>query len=331
MSPEQCEGREELDHRADVYALGVVLFEMLTGRVPFGGSGYGQVLIKHVTLRPPAARSLVPDLPAALDAIVSRALSKDPAHRFQTMAEFRAALLDPDGYLATRPTPVAEDDLAGRVLAATPRARMEMHVPFTGNLTALERPMPASSTFRQSAGERISRRDLKPRRNRGGLVFLGVAGVAAVAVSSVHFRGEAGHLLAAAVAPATPSTVRVNFSSDPDGATVYRSDGSELGVTPLSIEIPYGDAPVDFRVQKDGYAPKVSSFVPNLPLPIFALLEKSAQSALADAGVALADPPIPDAPIAARPLPAPKRHRQRRAEPVEATDDSDVGLAPDAP
>jgi Protein kinase domain/PEGA domain len=331
MSPEQCEGREELDHRADVYALGVVLFEMLTGRVPFGGSGYGQVLIKHVTLRPPAARSLVPDLPAALDAIVSRALSKDPAHRFQTMAEFRAALLDPDGYLATRPTPVAEDDLAGRVLAATPRARMEMHVPFTGNLTALERPMPASSTFRQSAGERISRRDLKPRRNRGGLVFLGVAGVAAVAVSSAHFRGEAGHLLAAAVAPATPSTVRVNFSSDPDGATVYRSDGSELGVTPLSIEIPYGDAPVDFRVQKDGYAPKVSSFVPNLPLPIFALLEKSAQSALADAGVALADPPIPDAPIAARPLPAPKRHRQRRAEPVEATDDSDVGLAPDAP
>ena len=62
MSPEQCEGNRPVDHRADIYALGVILFEMLTGCVPFGGDGYGEVLIKHVTVRPPAARSLVPDL-----------------------------------------------------------------------------------------------------------------------------------------------------------------------------------------------------------------------------------------------------------------------------
>ncbi|MDB4981448.1 MAG: serine/threonine protein kinase, partial [Myxococcales bacterium] len=106
MAPEQCEGKAELDHRADVYALGVMLFEMLTGHVPFGGSAYGEVMIKHVTLRPPTASSLVPNLPPAMDVILSRALAKNPAHRFQSMAEFRAALLDPDGYMAGAPTPI---------------------------------------------------------------------------------------------------------------------------------------------------------------------------------------------------------------------------------
>ena len=68
--------------------------------------------------------------------------------------------------------------------------------------------------------------------------------------------------------------MRVNFGSDPTGAIIARSDGAVLGVTPLSAEIPYSDAPVEYRLYKEGYAAKVSSFVPNLPSPVFVLLER---------------------------------------------------------
>ncbi|HEX3696798.1 MAG TPA: serine/threonine-protein kinase [Polyangia bacterium] len=102
MSPEQCEGKTDIDHRADIYALGVILFEMLTGMVPFTGDGYGEILVKHMMVQAPPARSIVPDLPAEIDAIVFRALSKNPGQRFQTMTEFRAALLDPARYASRR-------------------------------------------------------------------------------------------------------------------------------------------------------------------------------------------------------------------------------------
>lgn len=104
MSPEQCEGRSEIDRRSDIYSLGIILFEMLTGRTPFGGASVRQVLVQHLTARPPAARSLAPDVPPELDAILDRALAKDPAARFQTMAELATALRDLQGLAPKRPS-----------------------------------------------------------------------------------------------------------------------------------------------------------------------------------------------------------------------------------
>ena len=92
MSPEQATGAEGLDARTDLYSLGCVLFEMLTGRAPFAGVSPQQVLAKHATEPAPLLRSLRPDLDIALERCVAHALAKEPADRWASAEEFSAGL-----------------------------------------------------------------------------------------------------------------------------------------------------------------------------------------------------------------------------------------------
>jgi serine/threonine-protein kinase len=70
MSPEACESRRDLDSRSDIYSLGILMFQMLTGRVPFEGNSMGEVLVKQVTKLPPAPRALNPAVPPSVEQIV---------------------------------------------------------------------------------------------------------------------------------------------------------------------------------------------------------------------------------------------------------------------
>jgi serine/threonine-protein kinase len=287
MAPEQCEGRSAIDGRADVYALGCILFELLTGIVPFGGDSSTDVLVKQVTMRPPSARTLVADLPEALDVILGRALAKAPADRFPTMAAFRAALLDPAGATGVA-AEAALDGLSQRVRRAQPTPR--------GALAAgAPRAPGARSTFREAMGAIATERDLGTGVRRHGRAWFAVAGAVAVLVAIAAGR-VAPSRAAATVAAHEPDTVRLTFGSDPTGAEIVAGDGRRVGTTPLSIDVPSSDAVTRYVVRKAGFVAKAVSLIANVSSPVFVALEAAPA----------ADPP------AARPAVARRTVKSRR-------------------
>lgn len=90
MSPEQLLGRE-LDGRSDLYATGVLAFEMFTGRLPFEGKNLQEVALARLKGEPLRLRSVQPELPEELETVIGRALAQNPADRFQSMDELRGA------------------------------------------------------------------------------------------------------------------------------------------------------------------------------------------------------------------------------------------------
>jgi serine/threonine-protein kinase len=93
MAPEQILGSKGLDARADVWALGVILFELLSGKPPFDGNSFTDIIIAIGTQPPPSLRGLRPEVPAELEAIVGRCLEKDPQKRMPDVAALATALL----------------------------------------------------------------------------------------------------------------------------------------------------------------------------------------------------------------------------------------------
>ena len=196
MSPEQCEGSRAVDHRSDLYSLGVMLFEMLTGRLPFVGEGVGGIIGAHLFVEPPAVRSLAPEVPPEVEAFVAQLLAKTPDARPQTADEVVTALGRlgaPTSAIASHPAPRAPAD------------------PAVGHLPTL--PTPARPEALDSTLSAAARMPIDPgpapRRSRRGLLVgaLGGGAVAAVAVIAIVAAGGgsdgAGTAIdAAATAPA---------------------------------------------------------------------------------------------------------------------------------
>ncbi|HVU51796.1 MAG TPA: serine/threonine-protein kinase [Polyangia bacterium] len=308
MSPEQCEARGEIDHRADIYSLGVVLFEMLTAHLPFGGAAAGEVLMKHLTMQPPLARSLVPDLPEALDTILHRALAKRPADRFATMELFREALRAPLEHAAAHPPSWTAGELSRRARAAQPMSRAEIarrqSPPAAGPTTP---GAPAGHVF-DEALDRVPRH--KAPRNLAlaaaaamvaGLLAAGAGhagafkrtvllapGVVLAASQHAVLAASQQALAAPAPRPKPADTVSLTFTSDPPGATVVAADGAIVGLTPLSIQVPPSERPARYRFELPGFATKEMESIPQVSSSMFVRLEpdEARGSHASDAAVA---------------------------------------------
>lgn len=99
MSPEQCRGISTIDHRADIYSLGCVLYEMVVGQPPFVSEAPGDILMAHIMQPAPLLSTVQPDVPPVIENLVAQMLAKDPAARPQSMADIVAAA---EGLLGVR-------------------------------------------------------------------------------------------------------------------------------------------------------------------------------------------------------------------------------------
>jgi serine/threonine-protein kinase len=249
MSPEQCRGLAEVDHRSDIYALGCVLFHLMTGRPPFEGEGPGDIISAHIREPAPVPSSRAPEIMPGVDALVLRCLAKAPADRFQTMVEVSAAI----GQVVQRMTP-------GAPVSAAPAYHMlPTTVPLGGAQamphmlgTGVGQPSPMTpTTLGATAGQFAP---AAPRSRRIGLWIAGglVVGAAGVAIAIVGTRGADSSQVAAR--PAEPTLTGDSLSSGgkrdgSNGPRVVESAGSAPDeLSKLSSDAPEPVAVIDAGV-----------------------------------------------------------------------------------
>jgi serine/threonine-protein kinase len=284
MSPEQCKGAGALDHRTDIYSLGVMLFEMLAARPPFIAEGVGELFAKHMLEEAPQLLDFAPHVPAHMAAAVMKALQKEPRDRFESMEEFRKAL-------------VGEVKLAG-VPARPGAARASM--------TAVQTMSPKASTTLSSASSEIDG-DLAPSRRSwkipaivGGVAAAGILAFVAMPKSGTGrpARGPGAAMPApaptapvapppVAVAPLAPKTVTLRFEAEPSGAHLFaKQDGKDLGEIPLELQLAKGTTSSDYIFRLAGYKDVSLAAKPNANRTMHVSLEKipaAAPQAAADA------------------------------------------------
>jgi serine/threonine-protein kinase len=251
MSPEQCLGTKEIDHRSDIYSLGAILFEALCGHPPFFSEGIGALVNMHLNVAPPSVRSFVPALPERLDAIILCALAKKPILR---------------RWLCRVARTLPEAGNVSDAMADTSVSQPSV-VPTPVNAAGARPPArpPSPTTFSSTNGETTAPTLRLAGRRR---VMTVAALVVTAAVGIWGFKAgprvvtpmppqplPAPAAVARVSEPVRSQLVRLRLESIPAGARVIRAmDGIAVGTTPWTLEVAAKDGETfDVRVEKDGY------------------------------------------------------------------------------
>jgi serine/threonine-protein kinase len=197
MPPEQLRAARNADVRSDIWALGAVLFELLTGRVPFTAETFSELCLKVAQDPAPPPSSVKSGVPPAIDHVVLRCLEKDPAKRFQNVADLASAL-EPFG-------PPNSSEMAQRVASVLGGARQSTPVPLATSSPSIKAQ--TGTSWGQTSAEASSRR--KTQLFAAGAVIGGVFAIAAIAAVVVLNRHETASSSASlppppSVAPASP-------------------------------------------------------------------------------------------------------------------------------
>ncbi|MCV2491236.1 Stk1 family PASTA domain-containing Ser/Thr kinase [Geodermatophilus sp. YIM 151500] len=215
LSPEQARG-EGVDARSDVYSVGCMLYELVTGAPPFTGDSPVAVAYQHVREDPKLPSSINPEIPAELDAILLKAMSKNPANRYQSAADMRNDLLRALAGQRVEATPVMNDEDKTTILAATP------------------------GSYGYGRDEAWDDEDAERRRRRRLFAVLAVVGVllvAGVVALALSLRGEPG-TEAAAQQVTVPDVVNQEQAA---AVAAIEEAGLRVGeVTPEASDAPVG-------------------------------------------------------------------------------------------
>jgi serine/threonine protein kinase len=266
MSPEQCRGIRAIDHRTDIYSLGVIIYEMAVGHPPFVSEGFGDLVNMHMNMPAPPPSGLRPDMPPALEALILTTLAKAPEDRFEAMPALQTALKSAgEGFFTARGS--SPDHSSG-----VPRTRIA-----PGTAASPSAYVTKQTTLTSAgAGEQV------PLNRPKGRVVLAAVGIAALAAAGLFVMRPHGKtdgatggdhapvntlgdpkpkadLMSAPptkpVTPQAPADVTVVVESEPSGAKVLGGDGQSLGSTPLTLTRPARGPDLSLRIEKDGYVP----------------------------------------------------------------------------
>jgi serine/threonine-protein kinase len=231
MSPEQARGDEDLDHRVDIYALGVIMYESATGRVPFGGNNYLSVISQVLNEDPKPVREIRPDVSEEFEAIVSRAMSKDRNDRYDSandmLADVSSLLDDP-----THSTERAKITGPRRLL---PRPKIPRTAWAIGGIGLAVGAAAIMVTLLMGSKQK------KQNVTRQPAVATADAGIEIKEDSNV-------------VVPPEPQveTIKLRIVSDPPGAEVYR-ESELIGNAPTEIAFVKNNKEVTVTAQLPGF------------------------------------------------------------------------------
>jgi eukaryotic-like serine/threonine-protein kinase len=230
MSPEQMQQSREVDARADIWSLGVILFELITGRPPFLSESVMDLAIKVATEPPPSMRALRPEVPALLEAIVFKCLEKDRRRRYENVSELVLALLP----FASESSRASVDRIAGilRTSGLTNAAMLPM-----GDIPVLaSRPEGPGGTIAPLGQTASGTASVSARR--GALIGLAVVSALIAGVAFIR-RGprESAESSWASSPPLESVASTVPVSTSPEAAAAA-TEGDMPGAPPASSQAP---------------------------------------------------------------------------------------------